>query len=215
MRRPLVVMVTAAGVAAAAILGVACRQYLPSNRYLQKRSSSMRQSTADARRKFDHRAHAQTFAARNIVCLDCHRFDVVIESTDDALARALSMHALYPGSAACHYCHRAPDTMMATAPASCLTCHENLAPLKPPDHDVGWLKVHEAMARAQPTRCEKCHRQADCIECHQARDTIQTRMHSRNFRFFHSVQARANPMQCGSCHLEGFCLRCHQEGKVE
>ncbi len=204
-----------AAVTAAAALFGACRQYLPSNRYLQLRRSPTSQSTADARGKFDHVNHAPTLAAANITCADCHRFDAQIEATNDELARELSMRALYPGSAACHYCHRQSDTKIAAAPGACVTCHENLAPLRPADHDVAWSKVHAAMAQAQPARCEGCHRQSECIECHQHRDTIQTRMHERNFRFFHSVEARANPMQCGSCHRLGFCSRCHEEGKVE
>jgi hypothetical protein len=203
---------TAAATAAGLVLAfAACRQYLPSNRYLQKRSVPA-QSTADARGKFDHDRHARTFGAKGVSCLDCHRFDVLIEAPDEGVARNLSRHALRPGSGACHFCHVPEPGQIAAAPTACTTCHENLLPLKPQDHEIAWMKAHGGMARANPARCETCHRQAECIDCHQRRDSIQTRVHERNFRFFHGIQARANPMQCGSCHREDFCIRCHQRG---
>jgi nitrate/TMAO reductase-like tetraheme cytochrome c subunit len=212
MRRRVGLM--AAALATAALI-TACRQYLPSNRYLQLRQGSEARSTRDARGKFNHAKHASALAAAQTTCLGCHRFDALIVASDEALARELSMRALRPGSTACHYCHREADTRMANAPSACTTCHENLLPLLPEDHEVAWLKVHATVAPAQPARCESCHRQAFCIDCHERRDTIQTRMHERNFRFFHSVQVRANPMQCGSCHREDFCINCHVRGEVD
>lgn len=206
---------TAAALVAFAALGVACRQILPTNRYLQPRASSNLRSTADARGKFDHAKHAATLSSADIACGDCHRFDLVIESADENLARSLSSRGLYPGSAPCHYCHQPGPTKMAAAPGGCRTCHENLLPLKPSDHDLAWSKVHATMAQAEPTRCEGCHAQKECIDCHERRDTVQTIVHERNFRFFHGIEARANPMQCGSCHREDFCIRCHQQGKVD
>jgi Cytochrome c7 and related cytochrome c len=205
----------AAALTALVALGAACRQILPTNRYLQPRASSSLRSTADARGKFDHALHAATFDSAGLACDDCHRFDLVIESSDEDLARDLSARGLYPGSAPCHYCHAPGDTKMAAAPGGCRTCHDNLLPLKPPDHDLAWSKVHAAMAEAEPTRCEGCHAQKECIDCHARRDTVQTVVHERNFLFFHSIEARANPMQCGSCHREDFCIRCHEQGKVE
>jgi hypothetical protein len=200
---------------AIAVVMVSCRQVMPSNRYLRPRSSGVSQSTAEARRAFDHAHHAELFAAKQIACGDCHRFDAQIESADPARAAALSQRALRPGAAACHYCHVEADTKMAAAPGTCTTCHENLAPLRPADHDLSWSKVHAAIARTNAEECQTCHKQADCIDCHQRRDTIQTVVHDRSFRFFHGIEARANPMQCGSCHREDFCIRCHQQGKVD
>lgn len=194
---------------------VACRQYLPQNRFLRLRTGAELQSTADARGKFDHERHAKPLGVRRVTCLDCHRFDATIDAADEALAADLSRAALYPGSTACHFCHRERETRMSGAPGACTTCHENLRPLRPIDHDVAWLRVHASMARDDPARCEDCHRQAECITCHQRRDSIQTVVHDRNFRFFHSVEARANPMKCGSCHRVDFCSRCHQRGGVE
>jgi hypothetical protein len=202
--------------AALAVAGlVACRDVLPTNRYLQPRATSARRSTADARGKFDHALHAATFLRTDVVCGDCHRFDLVLDTGNEEMASELSMRALHPGATACHYCHGPSDTKMPAAPDACTTCHENLLPLRPASHDLAWSKVHAAMAQADPTQCETCHHQSQCIECHQRRDTIQTVVHERNFRFFHSIEARANPMQCGSCHREDFCIRCHQQGKVE
>lgn len=212
MRRPLLWLAAALGTVT---LVAACRQYLPANRYLQPRQvSEAARGTAEARHAFDHAKHAKPFATANVTCLYCHRFDMLIDTSNDELARALSGRALYPGSAACHACHRPGELHVAQAPSACTTCHHNLQPLRPADHEVAWLKVHASMARANPARCEDCHRQSFCIDCHDQRDTIQTRVHERNFRFFHSVQVRANPMQCGSCHREDFCLNCHQAGKV-
>lgn len=201
---------------AVAAMAVACRPYLPSNRYLQLRQpSEAANNTADARRKFNHAHHKAVLAAADVTCISCHRFDAVIDASSEELARDLSMHGQYPGSAPCHWCHVQNETRLSKAPGACTTCHENLGPLKPADHEVAWLKVHASMSQTNPAQCENCHRQSFCIDCHERRDTIQTRAHERNFRFFHSVQARANPMQCGSCHREDFCINCHQQGKVD
>jgi hypothetical protein len=209
VKRLAILALATIGVAA---LVTSCRQYLPSGRYLQLRPQANVNSTADARHKFDHRRHARPLAAANATCLDCHRFNALIETGNEELARELSAHAQYPGNGACHFCHGPSETRMAGAPGACTTCHDNLTPLRPADHDVAWSRVHAGMARTDPARCESCHRQAECIDCHQRRDTIQTRMHDRNFRFFHSIQARANPLQCSSCHREDFCIRCHERG---
>jgi hypothetical protein len=104
---------------------------------------------------------------------------------------------------------------MATAPGACITCHDNLAPIRPPDHDLSWDRVHAQMARVRPAECDNCHQQAECIDCHSRRDTVRTRVHERNFLYFHGIQATANPMQCGSCHREDFCIRCHQGTRVK
>jgi hypothetical protein len=193
----------------AAALLVACRQYLPTNRYLQMRPVPSH-GTADARRSFDHAKHAGQFEKAGVVCLDCHRFDTLIETGEPELAAQLSGRAQYPGGTACHFCHGPSDTRMASAPQACRTCHENLMPLRPADHDLSWERVHAQIARVNPTQCDSCHRQAECIDCHQRRDTVRERVHDRNFLFIHGIQATANPMQCGSCHREDFCIRCHQ-----
>jgi hypothetical protein len=204
----LVALTTAAALAA-------CRQYMPSNRFLQPRRSPLVSSnTRDARGKFNHEKHASTLSAKGITCADCHRFDVLIDTSNEQMAKDLSMHAQQPGSAACHYCHGPSDTHIAAAPSACMTCHQNLLPLLPTNHEVAWLKVHATVATTQPAQCENCHKQAYCINCHEARDTIQTVVHDRNFRFYHSIQARANPMQCGSCHRPDYCTNCHAQGKV-
>ncbi len=202
-------------VMASATIVAACRQYLPSNRYLQKHDASYSAfSTRDARGKFNHARHAARLQAAHVVCLDCHRFDVLIDAPKEEMARELSMHALFGRGEACHYCHGPSDTRLAEAPVACTTCHDNLLALKPADHEVAWMKVHASVARSNLTQCESCHRQSYCIDCHERRDTIQTRVHDRNFRFFHSVEVHANPMQCGSCHREDFCINCHLQGKV-
>ena len=207
------------GLTAAALVwaaGVtACRQYMPANRYLQPRQASQAApSTRDERDKFNHAHHTKPLQAAHVTCIDCHHFNVLVDTGNEEMARELSMRALYPGSAACHYCHIDSETRVSAAPSACTTCHENLLALRPASHEVAWLKVHATAAAGNPAQCESCHRQSYCIDCHQRRDTIQTRVHERNFRFFHSVQARANPMQCGSCHREDFCTNCHQQERL-
>ena len=193
----------------------ACRQYLPSNRYLQMRQPSQTvQSTKDAREKFNHARHTKALAQAGVSCADCHHFNVLIDTGSEQMARDLAAHALYPGSAPCHYCHVSEETRVSSAPQACTTCHENLQPLKPENHQIAWLKVHSSAAQTNPQQCENCHRSSFCINCHERRDTIQTVVHARNFRFFHSIEARANPRQCGSCHREDFCLNCHQQNNV-
>ena len=215
MRR-FVTRLAAAAACAAAL--AACRQFLPTptNSFLQPRSGTrVSQSTADARQYFDHGAHAKTFAIKNVQCIDCHRYDFTIDTGDPKLYEPLSAHAMYPGSAACHFCHEDGPGRMTAAPSACTTCHTNMAPLKPEDHQVAWMKVHGTEARANPTQCEGCHRQQYCIDCHSTRDTIQTIAHDRNFRFTHGIEARTDPMQCSACHREDFCINCHLQGKVK
>lgn len=204
-----------AAMVGATLLLSACRNALPTTSLLHKRASPVSQSTGDARNRFDHAVHAEVLAAHGQTCADCHRFDVVIETGEEALASDISARALHPGGAACHYCHGPSETKMPNAPGHCTTCHTNLLPLRPVNHDVAWTRVHASVAEAQPGECENCHKQSECIYCHQTRDTIQTIVHDRNFLYFHSIEARANPMQCGSCHREDYCIRCHQQGKPE
>ena len=193
----------------------ACREYMPTNRYLQKRAQpNAAQSTSDARGRFDHLGHVATLAAHEMSCVGCHSFDMRIETSDAPLAQQLSRVGQRPGGEACHYCHTEADSKVAKAPGTCTTCHSNLLPLKPDDHEVAWLRVHAGATRADPLSCANCHAQAYCINCHQRRDSIQTVVHDRNFRFTHSIEARANPVQCGSCHRQDFCTQCHQKGEI-
>lgn len=196
-----------------AALVAACRQYLPTNRYLRMRPSQTVASTKDARAKFNHAHHNTPLAQAGVSCINCHRFDVLVDTDNEALARDLAAHALYPGSAPCHDCHESA-TRVSTAPRACTTCHENLQPLKPENHEIAWLKVHSSVAETNPAQCESCHRSSFCINCHNRRDSMQTVVHSRNFRSVHSIEARANPQQCGNCHREDFCINCHQQGKM-
>lgn len=196
---------------AAAVLS-ACRDYMPVNRYLQPRQSPKANlSTADARHKFDHDRHAKVLERQGVTCGDCHRFDAQIASGDAQLAPALSGAAQYPGSAACHYCHGPSDTRLAAAPSACTTCHQNLTPLLPTNHQIAWARVHASVASADPVQCQDCHRDAFCINCHQARDSQLTMVHDNNYITIHSVDARSNPGQCGSCHRVDFCTNCHAQ----
>lgn len=190
----------------------ACRNYLPTNRYLQPRQSPRGNlSTADARHAFDHARHAKLFDQHQVTCADCHRFDATIESGDPQVAAALSGAAQYPGSGACHYCHGPSETRLAAAPSACTTCHRNVGPLLPANHQIAWLRVHASIASTDPVQCQNCHRDAFCINCHQARDSILTFVHERDYLTTHSVDARSDPMQCGSCHREDFCINCHAQ----
>ncbi len=196
-------------------LGVtACRQFLPDNQYLRQRTGSVSQSTREARRAFRHDKHDAVFAEQHLTCIDCHHFDLKIDAKE-ALGRALSAHAMHPSSVACHTCHLAGEGKITAAPERCLSCHENMRPLLPEDHQVAWLQVHPSMARSNPARCENCHQQTYCIDCHERRDTVQTRMHDRNFRFTHSIEASADPSRCGSCHRPDYCTNCHQQGRLK
>jgi hypothetical protein len=196
-----------------AALIAACRQYLPSNRYLQLRASPSH-STADARGKFDHSIHDPYLSKNGLTCLDCHRFDALLDAGTPELGTELSARALRPGSAPCHYCHGQSATHAMNAPPTCATCHDNLAPLRPADHDLAWDRVHAQLARVNPAQCETCHRQAECIDCHSRRDSVREVVHERNFKSIHGIEATANPMQCGSCHREDFCIRCHEASRA-
>lgn len=198
-----------------AVTVVACRDYMPQNRFLRPRAAARENlSTADARHKFDHARHAKVLEQQGVPCGDCHRFDARIEVANPAIAAAASMTAQYPGGAACHFCHGPSETAMAAAPSACTTCHSNMLPLLPADHAIAWLRVHASVASTDPVACQSCHRDAFCINCHQNRDSILTFVHERNYISYHSVDARANPIQCGNCHREDFCLNCHAKAAV-
>ena len=209
MRRALAV---AAGLLAVMVLITACRDYMPENSFLRPRAAPQaNHSTADARHKFNHQRHEKILATQNVACGDCHRFDAKIDTGNPQLAAAASGAALYPGAAACHYCHGPSETRIAAAPSACTTCHGNMIPLMPENHQVAWMRVHGATASADPVACQNCHRDAFCINCHQNRDSLLTFMHDRNYLTLHSVDARANPIQCGNCHREDFCINCHKK----
>ena len=200
----------ALGLLAGLVLVAACRDLLPATRFLKPRATPQaNRSTADARHRFSHERHAKIVAEQGLVCGDCHRFDAQIDTADASLAAAASGTALVPGSAACHYCHGPSETRIAAAPSACTTCHTNLIPLLPENHQIAWMRVHGATASADPVACQNCHRDAFCINCHQNRDSLLTFMHDRNYLSLHSVDARANPIQCGNCHREDFCINCH------
>jgi hypothetical protein len=205
-----------AAVTGMVVAGVsACREYMPTNRYLQPRKpAEAGLSTADARNKFNHARHTKPLETAGVTCADCHRFDAKIDAATEPLAGTVSRSALYPGSSACHFCHGPSDTKIAAAPSACTTCHDNLTPLLPANHEVAWNRVHATVATANPTECQQCHKDSFCINCHQARDTILTWVHDRNFLSYHSVVARANPMECGNCHRQDFCANCHAKVQV-
>jgi len=194
----------------------ACRKFLPENQYLTRQDTARRDraSTADALAKFDHRAHATIFAEQSVACVDCHAFDLKLSVGDGDLAEALSAHGLHRGSEACHTCHGPPQRTVASAPDRCTTCHDNLNPIMPDNHNGAWQRVHGSIARGEGQSCASCHDQTFCVDCHQRRDEIQTRVHERNFRFFHSVEARANPRKCGVCHRVDFCSNCHERSRA-
>jgi len=202
--------------AASLLLGgaLACRDYLPNNRFMRLREMARSDSgTADARRAFSHKQHADSFGKAAVACGDCHRFDAEIRTGSEPLAATLSQMALLPGGAACHYCHGPSGTRVVAAPRSCITCHSNTAALLPENHQIAWLRVHASVASADPAECQNCHRDSFCVNCHQNRDSILTFVHDRNYISYHSVDARANPIQCGNCHRVDFCSNCHQQAR--
>jgi hypothetical protein len=207
-RRAACTLLLATGIACAV---VSCRDYMPQNRYLRPRNTQVSYSTAEARHKFDHARHAAILRETGTTCVSCHRFDARVETSNPGLATALSGAGLLAGTSACHYCHGPSETRIAAAPGACTTCHTDLTPLIPADHQIAWLRVHASVASADPAACQNCHRDSFCVNCHQNRDSILTFMHDRNYLSYHGVDARANPIQCGSCHREDYCLRCHAQ----
>ena len=198
------------------LLGVVgCRQLLPENSYLKRRSvERTRWSTRDARDRFDHGVHRRALDQAEIRCVDCHSFALRIATDDEELAKTLSAYAQHPGSAACHPCHLPGEDKMLAAPRRCNACHRNLWPLLPEDHAAGWQTAHAAASHAENERCQDCHHEQECVDCHARRDSIETRVHERGFRFFHSIEAWANPMSCSSCHRADFCIQCHRQNGI-
>jgi hypothetical protein len=165
--------------------------------------------------KFSHDLHEGVFQRENIECFACH---TTAARTDDekeaADAIGTATGPFTPGKEQCHVCHYNP-VAGNTAPDRCSLCHLDVQEIAPANHNFDWMNRHAVFAKADPARCEECHRPSFCQECHNRRDETVRRVHDRNFRFVHGIEARANPMRCGQCHAQSFCEGCHVKGGYE
>lgn len=145
--------------------------------------------------KFSHKQH---LALPEVDCARCH---AAIERP--ALAGTEKGQIGHP---VCFGCHDG-----AKAPNDCADCHENVAQLRPLDHEADYRHTHQFSARASAGDCEKCHRSSDkCSECHYGENVLY-RTHGRNYVYTHAVDARKNENDCVSCHTaETFCNDCHR-----
>ena len=145
--------------------------------------------------RFDHAGHERPLAREGLGCVACHP----VGQGDEPLAVP---------ARACHYCHTDAESKQRRAPSRCETCHDDVLP--PPDHIVGWLDDHGAVARTKG--CSDCHGAGFCIDCHERRDSAQRRVHDRGWLGVHGIAVMADPAACGSCHGHDYCSSCHAGG---
>lgn len=145
---------------------------------------------------YDHKMHMSLFEAAGLSCEACHA---------DPASYGDRKKVMRTG---CHICHNAPKPAMP-APSDCSMCHPD-GPPRPESHKLGWMARHQVEAKADPSACAWCHKNAIfCIGCHKRRDTVKERVHKSSFRFYHSIEARANPRRCDACHAAAYCQNCH------
>ncbi len=146
---------------------------------------------------FDHNKHHEYFSKLSTSCEVCHK-------TQDSYTRD-KVEKL-----GCHACHNNAQSPSAKAKKfKCITCHKDLKKVKPENHYLNWMSVHQTTAKQGKKDCLKCHKSFDCTSCHQQRDTINQKIHSRNYRYYHSIEARSNPQKCDRCHKVSYCKECH------
>lgn len=141
---------------------------------------------------FSHAQHVDS--SKN--CTPCHQG---LDTAEKANRKS------FPTMATCMTCHNDRK-----APASCKTCHTNLANLKPVSHNSQWLRRggHGYEARFPGSECAQCHQTSSCNQCH--RGNTHLKIHSPGYEFEHGLDVKSKALNCTVCHeTSRFCSRCH------
>ena len=141
-----------------------------------------------------------------------------------------------PVMATCNTCH---DD--AQAPNRCESCHQNLALLRPEEHNASdFLRHHKQLALRTDANCRSCHMEETCAECHNGADLVSVtvpgsdlqvpngprlfavdrgqgqnklKTHDGSWRFTHGILAQQKSSECQTCHeTQEFCATCHLSG---
>lgn len=138
----------------------------------------------------------------------------------------------------CDSCHeRRQVSLIADSSLTCTTCHEDMVPITPQDHDASWRQNHGQAALKDATSCSPCHTSQDLPAVQTVatgaragadpsawlrprpagpvgdacRDCHQTTMpHPSGFMNDHGRDFLSNPEGCARCHLtqgQGFDLK--------
>lgn len=152
---------------------------------------------ADSDVKFPHDVHSQD-------CASCHPgIDpeaVLVEDVKDPST------LMRPAKNSCFDCHERG--------ADCATCHERMEPsLRPPSHDVAFLRRHEKPAAQSTARCDWCHGEPGtdngCSQCHSTMKPID---HGGSWiDTGHGRSAVHDRDRCWVCHRSDQCSRCHSQ----
>lgn len=138
----------------------------------------------------------------------------------------------------CDSCHeRRQVSLVADSSLTCTTCHADMVPITPQDHDTSWRLNHGQAALKDPTSCSPCHTSRDLPNVQTVstgsrggadagawlrpmpagpvgdacRDCHQTTMpHPKGFMDDHGKDFETDPDGCARCHLtqgQGFDLK--------
>jgi Cytochrome c7 and related cytochrome c len=168
-------------------------------------------------------------------CAPCHTASELSKTLPQTFLRHDQEFARHHGQAAladkqlCQSCHTQAD---------CSSCHDTTQELsierrRPENitrtlvHGGDFETRHALEAKAQPTRCVRCHEPQTCESCHRERGVSGNQIAARNphppgwvgtstgSSSFHGREARRDILLCAGCHDQGpatNCIRCHKVG---
>jgi hypothetical protein len=165
----------------------------------------------DPYERFVHADHRNRFLRSRFSCLACHPIGMVTGTDDFEAVRRTDERVLNPAREICHDCHTG-EIRFPQAVSRCDACHEDLAPLLPEDHGLGWERDHARASLLLGSSCDLCHTVGECTSCHARRDQGIHRAHPATFRSYHGIEARLDPSRCQRCHLRSSCEACHAGG---
>jgi hypothetical protein len=171
-------------------------------------AAAQRPSADDPFARFDHEQHRTGYLESKVTCQACHPIGLVTGTDDFTAVKKVDELVLTPARGICHDCHTG-ELRFPRAPTRCTTCHQDLAPLIPEDHEIGWERDHGWASLRHHSSCELCHTVGYCETCHAQRDERRATVHPATFRSTHGVEARLDPGRCQRCHLQSSCEACH------
>ncbi len=164
-------------------------------------------------------------------CASCHTEPLpdraaALPSRTRAAAPGVGLQAHLPASHRSPFFLRSHQTLAASKPDACATCHtqaycaechDGTAPAS--FHPDGFVDTHPAAAYGREMECANCHdAEAFCRACHvQVGFGSQGRLgggfHDAQplWLLRHGQAARQNLESCASCHRQTECLQCHSQ----
>jgi len=159
---------------------------------------------------FNHEKHVEILFEKKKDCFYCHQLPDIKDIKElKTIKKGIEPELEIEGK--CHSCHKEPETRVAKAPSTCITCHQNMKIMKPVDHVAQWDTMHSVAGKLKEKECASCHSEWFCQNCHTNRYTLERNRHPRNYRLVHALEAMIDPGSCSTCHRAYFCLDCHKE----